>query len=59
MDWKKVKVDDELTQGFFWFCFFGKLQYCNGFLVTMIFYSSKEFGRYSQLYLSAKLTNYF
>lgn len=59
MEWKKVKVDDEFTQGFFWFCFFGKLQYCNGFLVTMIFYSSKEFGGYSQLYLSAKLTNYF
>lgn len=32
MEWKKVKVDDELTQGFIWFCFFEKLQYCNWFL---------------------------
>ena len=30
-----------------------------GFLVTVIFNSRKEVGGYSQLYLSAKLTDYF
>lgn len=59
MEWKKVKVDDELTQGFSGSVSLENYSTVIGFLVTMIFNSSKEFGGYSQLYLSAKLTNYF